>query len=115
MSEIIYCSDIKQLKQELVDNNYWDEESQDFTHGNELTPIKKNAQGASLSYVMDNKLDLELFPSLQSLGDYDEMFADKNKHDLYKSVYPYHIPVEYVDEDGKTQSYELPSKIGVFA
>ncbi len=115
MNEIIYCSDIKQLKQELVTNGYWDEESQEFTHGNEFTPIKKNALGASLSYVMNNKLDLELFPSLQSLGDYEEMFANTAKHDLYKSVYPYDIPVEYEDEDGKTQSYNLPTKIGVFA
>ena len=115
MSEIIYCSNLEQLKQELSDNNYYDEGSNNFTHGNMLTPIKKNDSGASLAYVMDNKLDLELFPSLQSLGDYDEMFADDTKHDLYKSVYPYHIPVEYVDEDGKTQSYDLPNKIGVFA
>ena len=65
--------------------------------------------------MVNNNLDLELFPSLQSLGDYEEMFADTVKHDLYKSVYSYHIPVEYVDEDGKTQSYKLPTKIGVFA
>lgn len=113
--EIIYCSSIEQLKQELVANGYYDEETQDFTHGNTLTPIVKNEAGASLSLVRNNKLDMTKFPSLTSLGSYEEMFADEEKHALYKSVYPYDVPVEYTDEEGQVRTYMRPERIGAFA
>lgn len=61
-----------------------------------------------------NKLDLTKFPSLTNLGTYEEMFADDVTHGLYKSVYPYDVPVTYIDEDGVEQSYDLPTKIGDF-
>ena len=113
--EIIYCSNIEQLKLELINNGFYDEESNSFTHGNNLTPIKRNVSGASLSLVRDNKLNLDDFPSLTNLGTYDEVFADIAKDDLYKSVYPYDIPISYVDEDGVIQTRYLPKYIGVFA
>ena len=115
MDELIYCKNIEQLKQELIDNGYYDEESKSFTHGNSLTPIKKNDLGASLSLVRNNKLNLDDFSSLQSLGTYEEMFANVASHDLYKSVYPYHIPISYLDENNLIVEYYLPQRLGEFA
>jgi len=112
--EIFYCSDIEQLKLELVAEGMFDEESQSYTHGNCLTPIKYNGV-KTLSLVRNNKLDLSKFPSLTNLGTYDEMFSDEDKHNLYKSVYAYDVPVTYIDEEGNEQSYDLPIKIGSFA
>lgn len=111
--EIFYCSDIEQLKQELVANEMMDKEG-NFIHGNTLTPIKYNGI-KTLSLVRDNKLDLALFPSLTNLGTYDNLFANEESLALYKSVYPYDVPIEYTDEDRATQSYLRPQKIGVFA
>jgi len=110
---VIYCSDIEQLKQELLDNKMIDEDG-NYTHGNTLTPIKYSGV-KTLSLVRDNKLDLDKFPSLTNLGTYEEMFSDDVAHGLYKSVYPYDVPVTYIDEDEIEQSYMMPKKIGVFA
>lgn len=111
--EIFYCSDIEQLKQELVANDMVDEEG-NYTHGNTLTPIKYSGV-KTLSLVRDNKLNLDKFPSLTNLGTYEIMFANDVAHSLYKSVYDYTIPVTYLDEDGVEQTYNLPTRIGEFA
>lgn len=111
--EVFYCSNIEQLKAELVANEMVDEDG-NYTHGNTLTPIVYNGV-KTLSLVRDNKLDLALFPSLTNLGSYEELFADETAHGLYKSVYPYDVPIEYIDEDGQPQSYLRPQKIGEFA
>jgi len=112
--ELIYCSDLEQLKQELKDNGMVDSEG-NYTHGNTMSPIKTNDSGASLYLVRDNKLDMSLFPSLTSLGSYEEMFSDETKHNLYKSVYPYDVPVEYTDENGDIQTYMRPQKFAEFS
>jgi len=112
--EIFYCSDIEQLKQELKDNGYYDEEEGVYTHGNLLTPIIYNGI-ETLSLVRNNKLDLSLFPSLTNLGTYDEMFADDEKHDIYKNVYPYDVPATYTDDEGNEVEYLKPKYIGRFA
>lgn len=117
MDIIIYCSDIAQLKTELIANGYSDTDEEGvvtYTHGNSITPIRYNGV-KTVALVRDNKLDLELFPSLTDLGTYDDVFADTTAHNLYKSVYDYTVPVTYTDEDGVEQTYELPNKIGVFA
>lgn len=106
---VIYCSNIEQLKEELTTQGYFDEESQDFIEINTITPRVKNGV-ETLALVRDNKLDLALFPSLTELGTYEEVFADNAKHDTYKRVYPYDVPVTYVDEDGTTQEYYRPQR-----
>jgi len=113
--EIIYCSNIEQLRQELKDNGMYDEETDSYSHRNTLTPIKRNVNGESLSLVRNNKLDMTLFPSLTSLGTYEELFADNVALDKYKSVYPYSTELFYVNDDGETIGYFLSPKIGVFA
>jgi len=54
---------------------------------------------------------------LEDLGDYESILLPENsdKLDKYKSVYPYDTPIEYIDEDGNTQTYLPPFKIGEFA
>ncbi len=123
--EILYCSDLTQLKQEFKDAGMYDEENMTYTHGNYLTPIKVNATGQTLALVKGNKLEefdtngvslgMPEFPSLQSLGTYEEMFANPDRLALYKSVYPYDIPLTYMDDDDVEQSYFRPKKIGEFA
>ncbi len=115
LDTLIYCSNIEQLRQELKDNGFYNEEEDTYTHGNLLTPIKYNEVGATLSYVRNNKLDLALFPSLTDLGGYDVMFADDVAHGLYKSVYPYNVELFRTDENDAEVGYFLPIKIGVFA
>lgn len=115
--EIIYCENIVQLREELVENGYseTDEDGNTvYTHGNTLTPIISNG-AKSLALVRNNKLDLALFPSLTTLGTYEELFSNADSLALYKSVYPYDVPIEYTDEDGVVQSYLRPQKIGEFA
>lgn len=111
--EIFYCENIEQLKAELIANEMVDEEG-NYTHGNTLTPIIYNGV-KTLALVRNNKLDLELFPSLTNLGTYEELFADEASLALYKSVYPFDVPIEYVDDDNVTQSYFRPQKIGEFS
>jgi hypothetical protein len=53
--------------------------------------------------------------SIQSLGTYDELFSNEVSLALYKSVYPYDVPVSYTDIDGTTKEYLRPQKIGEFA
>lgn len=81
------------------------------------TPVVKNEAGSlALSMLTSEELAiLDGMTTIESLGTYEEMFADEEAHNRYKSVYPYHIPIEYVDEEGVTQSYMRPKKIGEFA
>jgi len=81
------------------------------------TPLKKNGT-ASLGYSIVNTELLAIIEDLitvENIGDYDEMFANEVAHEKYKSVYPYHMPQTYVDENGIEQTRNLPDKIGVFA
>jgi len=95
------------------------------------TPLIKNGK-ASLSYTRDRVNGnvykvLSQLDSLEVLGSYEEVFADEEKHDKYKSVYPYHIPVEYEEINDEPQSifapkaepviktYLRPQKLGSFA
>jgi hypothetical protein len=129
MKELIYCNDLEAFKIALTANGFYDEESDSFVVNHSITPIKKkeiDGKVHSLSYVMNCVLPIgEVtdedgntsvpYPTLESLGDYEEMFADEDKHNKYKLVHPYDQPIVYTDEDGNEQSYMLPKKIGVFA
>jgi len=118
IDEIIYCSDLGQLMQELEADGKTEIDGITgevvYTHGNLLTPVIKTGDGKSLSLVRDNKLDMSKYPSLKSLGTYDELFANEDSLALYKSVYPYDVPIEYKDENGDTHTYMRPEKIGSF-
>jgi len=111
--EIIYCENLTQLKQELKDNGFVDEEG-NYTHGNLTVPIKYNGE-KSLTLVRNNKLDLSLFPSLTVLGSYDEIRDNPEKDELYKSVWDYTQVDTYTDEDGNTVEVPRQFKIGEFA
>ena len=117
-NEIILCSDLEAFKVALTENGHYDAENDTFTVNPNLTPIVHTIVGTvvkSLSYVRNNELDLTLYPMIESLGDYNAMFADATALAKYKEVYPYDTPIEYADEDGTVRTYTRPEKIGVFA
>ena len=111
--KIIYCDNINILKKELEEKGYKDELG-NFTHGNLNTPIFKNGL-KTITLIRENKLECDEFDSLIDLGTYEEIFADDGLLSVYKSVYPYDIPIVYKDADGEDQSFMRPQKIGEFA
>jgi hypothetical protein len=69
-----------------------------------------------MSILTDDELAfVGTLESIQSLGTYEELFANEGALTMYKSVYPYDVPVSYVDIDGTTKEYFRPQKIGEFA
>lgn len=112
--EIIYCNDLEALKAKLVADGYYNEGSKTFTVNHSFTPIV-TTNNESLSYVRDNMLDLSEYTMLESLGDYSELEANLDSLAKYKAVYTYDVPIEYLDENGTTQTYIRPFKIGEFA
>lgn len=114
--KIIYCSDLTALKEKLIADGYYDEESGTYTVNHTLTPIVKK-DNTSLSYVRNFALDLNEYSMLEDLGTYESIVLDENsdKLDKYKSVYDYETPIEYTDENGNVQTYKKPFKIGEFA
>lgn len=94
-----------------------DEETNDKRWTINHTPIVKNENGSlALSILTNDELIfIDQMTTMQSLGTYDELFLNDTNHAIYKSVYPYGVPIEYIDEDGVTQSYLRPQRIGEFA
>lgn len=83
----------------------------------QTTPVIKSPNGTlALSVLSDQELSfMKTMTTIQSLGTYDELFANASNLAIYKSVYPYDVPVTYLDMNGGTQSYMLPERIGEFA
>lgn len=81
------------------------------------TPLVKNENGSlALSIVNDDELALiNSMTTIKSFGDYPELEANAENLAIYKSVYPYDVPLSYTDEDGNTIEYMRPFKIGEFA
>lgn len=96
---------------------YTDEETGKKHWKIEHTPIVKNENGSlALSMLTQEELDfIAPMTTIKSLGTYEELFASVDNLALYKSVYPYDVPIDYVDEDGNPQQYFRPKKIGEFA
>ena len=115
--KVSYCKDIEKLKEELVEKGFYDEESETFNIPNvDRTPVQYGDDGKStLSFVQGDLAQLEALDTIVLLGTYEEIFADADKDSMYKSVYPYDVPITYVDEEGVEQSYLRPKKIGLFA
>jgi len=113
--KIIYCSDLTALKKQLVADGYYDKESGTYTVNYTLTPLQYNGN-TSLSYVRNFSLDLSVYTMLEDLGTYESIILASNDSKLtkYKSVYDYTTPVKYTDENGNTQTYTKPFKIGDF-
>lgn len=81
------------------------------------TPVVKNENGTlAMSMLTDDELlFIGNMNSIKSLGTYDELFANPENLAIYKSVYPYDVPLSYTDEDGTVVEYYRPQKIGEFA
>ena len=114
--KIIYCNDLQALKGKLKEDGYYDEESGTYTLNHTLTPLQYK-DNTSLSYCRGFSLDLDEYTMLEDLGTYESILLDGNsdKLDKYKSVYDYEKVIEYTDDEGNTQSYTKPFKIGEFA
>jgi hypothetical protein len=115
---ITYCKDTKVFMDELPESyKVKDADGNVIGWAIQTTPVIKNENGSlALSILTDNDLAfIKTMKSIQSLGTYDELFADKEALAIYKSVYPYDVPVSYVDMDGTTKEYFRPQKIGEFA
>jgi len=112
---IIYCSDLKALKKQLIKDGHYNEETKSFCTGCILTPIKKNGN-KSLTLARVLKLDLKKYKMLKDLGTYYTIRLKKHKSKLnkYKSVYPYDKPIKHIDSKGREVYNFRPFKIGSF-
>ena len=116
MKTITYVKDTKAFVEE-VKKKFPEQVDEDGNVTLIHTPLVKNENG-SLAYSMLSAEQVEMGEQLETivaLGDYEEMFNNEEAHAIYKSVYPYDVPVTYIDEDGNEQEYYRPKKIGVFA
>jgi hypothetical protein len=115
---ITYCKDTVAFMDELPDS-YKTKDMDGTVTGwaIQTTPVIKNENGSlAMSILTDEELAfIGTMKSIQSLGTYDELFSNEVSLALYKSVYPYDVPVSYTDIDGTTKEYLRPQKIGEFA
>ncbi len=83
----------------------------------QTTPVTKNDKGSlAMSILTDDEvLFIGTMTTIKNLGTYEELFANPVSHDLYKSVYPYDVPLHYKNEEGVDVEYLRPQKIGEFA
>lgn len=81
------------------------------------TPLVKNENGSLAMSILSNEelAFINQMTTIKNLGTYDELFANETSHSLYKSVYPYDVPLRYVDEEGVVHEYFRPQRIGDFA
>jgi hypothetical protein len=115
---ITYCKDTKAFMDELPESyKVRDVDGNVVGWTIQTTPVIKNENGSlAMSVFTDDELAfVSTLKSMRSLGTYDELFANEEALALYKSVYPYDVPVHYVDMDGTTKEYFRPRKIGEFA
>ncbi|HEX5331002.1 hypothetical protein [Sulfuricurvum sp.] len=118
---ITHVKDAKAFIQELEDMapSYVisDEETGKKSWTIQHTPIVKNENGSLAMSILTNEelAFIDAMTTIESLGTYEELFADDAKHAIYKSIYLYDVPLGYVDEDGNTVEYFRPQKIGEFA
>lgn len=118
---ITYCKDTKEFMEELEDlaPSYLTKDMSGDVVGWSIqtTPIIKNDNGSlAMSILTDDELDfLSTMTTIRSLGTYEELFADEESHALYKSVYPYDVPLIMTDFDGNEFEYFRPKEIGGFA
>ena len=114
--KIIYCSDLKALKEQLKADGHYVEETDSYSVNHTLTPIVKK-DNTSLSYVRGFALDLDTYIMLEDLGDYETILLPENVDKLakYKSLWDYEEEIITVDEDGNEYTYKRPFKIGSFA
>jgi hypothetical protein len=115
---ITYCKDTKAFMDELPES-YKVKDAHDNVIGwtIQTTPVIKNENGSlAMSVLTDEELAfVGTLKSMRPLGTYDELFANEEALALYKSVYPYDVPISYVDMDGITKEYFRPKKIGELA
>ncbi len=80
------------------------------------TPTVRNGD-ETLALVRCSNTTLEMLDalkSLQVLGSYEEVLADKKLKAIHDRVYP-RKPINYKDENGKKHTYTPPERIGAFA
>lgn len=118
---ITYCEDTNALIAEVV-SKY--PERMDITDPTDAffniikTPTVRNGMLTLTAVLSQSPLEEEMLKSLSTLevlGTYDDIFSSSSLDTKYQLVYPYSTPITFVDEEGNTQSYYRPQKIGEFA
>lgn len=91
-----------------------DETGKIYDSAIQTTPIKKSIKGTlAMCKLTDKELVLaNKMRTIKVLGTYDEIFADVELDNIYKSVYPYDKPLIGVDDEGNDYEYYRPRKIG---
>jgi hypothetical protein len=115
---ITYCKDTVAFMDELPDSYKTKDIDGNVTGWTiQTTPVIKNENGSlAMSILSDGELAfIGTMKSIQLLGTYEELFSNEASNTLYKSVYPYDVPISYTDMDGTTQEYFRAQKIGEFA
>lgn len=118
---ITHCIDTKafMVELELLAPSYvtTDEETGKKSWTIQTTPIIKSENGTlAMSILTDSELEfIKHMTTIKSLGTYEELFANEEAHTIYKSVYPYDVPLSYTDDENNTIEYFRPQKIGEFA
>jgi hypothetical protein len=115
---IIYCKYTRAFIDELPDScNIKDTDGNTVEWTVQTTPVVKNDNcSLAMSVFTDDELVfVKTMKSIQSLRTYENMFADDEALAIYKSVYLYGKPVNYIVMDNTTKGYIRPQKIGEFA
>lgn len=109
-----FINELEQLAPQYV---IIDEETGKKSWTIQTTPVIKSENGTlAMSILTDEELAfIGGMSTIKNLGTYAELFANDEAHSIYKSVYPYDVPLSYIDEDGNTIEYYRPKKIGEFA
>jgi hypothetical protein len=116
---VTYCKDTEQMLKEVErvcpEHLSINEETNERKLMLTKIPLKRNAQGDTLSLVRDIPAVFYELETFKVLGTYDELFQNIESLALYDSVYD-RIPVVVTDEEtGEVSTYMPPDKIGVFA
>lgn len=92
-------------------------ENGSYTYVLDHTPTIRNEHG-SLALTITSAEDETIIDSMvyiENLGTYEELFANPDALSKYKLVYPYDVPLTYINEDGTVVEYTRPEKMVVFA
>lgn len=118
MDVVTYCPDTEALLVEVAEK--FPEllfQNEDGTSSFLITKTPTVRKGKeTLSLVRVDNLDvLNQLNTLQVLGDYNTVFADKAKKKIYNKIYPIPSPVTYTDSQGNEQTYTPDPRFGVFS
>lgn len=121
MKDFITLAKLDDLRKELVDNEYVNEDTPYLPFTKIPTRVSK-ITGYTVSLVRCNEDDLSKFKSIQILGNCVKeggnnkyVFNNKETQKLYEDHTGVLEDKSYTDEEGNVVTYKEPYLIGVFA